>query len=116
MDPSKLGKKDLGITKKDIGTVDNIETDDVIHAVQNLATRRAATKMGTVSFNQFGEDIAMPAVMAQEVAWTEGRVQAGKDSAFNREQAEAVAQVANAERAENTRLRREPQLPGFEGV
>jgi hypothetical protein len=78
MDPSKLYKGDLGITKKDIGTVGNIIEDDVIHAVQNMATRRAAAKMGPISFNQFGENIAMPAVMAQEVSWTEAREQAGE--------------------------------------
>jgi hypothetical protein len=50
----------------------------VIHAVQNMATRRAAAKMGPISFNQFGENIAMPAVMAQEVSWTEAREQAGE--------------------------------------
>tara|TARA_Y100000034_G_scaffold136162_1_gene211176 strand:- start:44 stop:1276 length:1233 start_codon:yes stop_codon:yes gene_type:complete len=78
MDPSKLGLEKLGVAKKDIGTVGNIIANDVTHAIQNMATRRAAAKMGTISFNQFGENIAMPAVMAQEVSWVEAREQAGE--------------------------------------
>jgi hypothetical protein len=104
-DPARLNKTDLGILQEDIGHADNIRPDDVIHAIQNMATRRAAAKMGPVSFNQFGENIAMPAVMAQEVAWTEGRVQAGADSAFNLEQSEARAGESDSKST--------PQLPGF---
>ena len=107
LDPAKLTLGPLGVTEKDIGTVGNIHESDVVHAIQNMATRRAAAKMGPVSFDQFGEDIAMPAVMAQEVTWTEGRRQAGADSEFNLEQAEA-------KKADSKRTQQ--QLPGFEGV
>lgn len=103
--PARFNRADLGILKKDIGHAGNIRPDDVVHAIQNMATRRAATKMGPVSFNQFGEDIAMPAVMAQEVAWTEGRIQAGADSTFNLEQSEARAGKSDSKST--------PQLPGF---
>jgi hypothetical protein len=58
----------------------------VVHAYNNAATRAAAEAVGPVAHNQHGESIGVPAVMMQEVSWTQARREAGGDAPFNQAQ------------------------------
>ena len=68
----------------------------VIHALNNEATIRAASRIGKQFgvVDEHGESL-LPAVALQEVAWTEVRREAGKDPEYNAR----VNQLAKEERA-----------------
>ncbi len=77
--PSKISKKATGVKDP------NISRDDLVYAWGNKATRKASELLGPVTFNQHGENVHMPSVMVQEVAWTQGRREAGADAPHNKE-------------------------------
>lgn len=54
------------------------------HAFDHNATVNAAARYGPVTFNQHGEDVALPSVMMQSGAWTQVRRNAGEDSEWNK--------------------------------
>ena len=97
LDASTLGSGDLGITVDDVGHT-GVTPEDVRHAFHDKANRVASEKYGRVSFNQFGEDIFIPAVAMQETTWNEGRAGAGADADFNRERKLEVKAKAKAAR------------------
>lgn len=88
----------------------SITSQGAVHAFNNLATRQAARGMGPVSFDQFGNNIYVPSVMMQEVAWTQARRDAGGDAPFNQEKAakekaaKAAAKDAKKREKEQARL------------
>lgn len=79
---SRLTKSSMGINKIEGADPTAITTEGVRHAFGNEATRRAAKAMGPVSFDQFGREIHMPAIMAQEISWSQMRGNVGFDPEF----------------------------------
>lgn len=98
----------------------SITKQGAVHAFNNKATREAARGMGSVSFNQHGEEIYIPSVMMQEVSWTQTRRDAGGDADFNQAQKakedEAKRSAAETKRAQKQREIDEPRLPGFSSL
>lgn len=95
-DMSQFSKRNAGLPndKEKPGTA-------YVHAFNNKATRTAAANVGPVSFNQHGEDIVVPSVMMQEVAWTQGRREAGGDAPFNAQQRQRQAEFKAAAKKES---------------
>jgi hypothetical protein len=79
---SRLTKKGMGLEKLEGLEPTAVTTEGVRHAFGNEATRRSARAMGPVSFDQFGREIHMPAIMAQEVTWSQMRGNVGFDPEF----------------------------------
>jgi hypothetical protein len=94
----KGGPGDMASFQKrntDLPKVAEITSVGAVHAFNNKATRMAASDVGPVSFDQFGQHIQVPSVMMQEVAWTQARREAGGDAPFNASQ----RQKAKADKA-----------------
>jgi hypothetical protein len=75
LDATTKKKSDMGLT----GTDASVTPGAAASAQHMEAVTRASKKLGPVTFNQHGQDIAVPASLIQETVWTDHRRQAGAD-------------------------------------
>lgn len=78
----RLTKRSMGLEDLEVADAKAVTPEGVRHAFGNEATKRAARGLGPVSFDQFGRAIEMPAVMAQEVPWSQVRANVGFDPEY----------------------------------
>ena len=93
LSPDAYTKEKLGLPMGDT----RITPVSAVSAQHNEAIQQVSRRIGSVSFDQFGNDIFTPSSLIHETTWTEARKQAGGDKEFNAEQAaKAKAEKAAA--------------------
>jgi len=101
----KGGPGEMNVLKKAANLPTEIDSVSAVHAFNNKATRKAAAETDTGTFNQHGEEINVPSVMMQEVAWTQARREAGGDAPFNKQQREKAKADTKSEKAEAKKVK-----------
>lgn len=86
LDPTAYGKERLGLPSEP-----RITPQAAVSAQHNEAIQRVSSKIGSVSFDQFGQDVMLPSSLVQEVVWTEAKRSSGFDKAWNTSQNEKAA-------------------------